>query len=252
MGIRRFTLVLIMATSAACAAVGVTDDGSISRVVARPGPAKAVAQRTQAQTPTPTPPAREPEPREATARVVTPRQRPFARVGEVRLFHPSDTVVRVGFHQASDPNTRTMIPSKQAVRRMTMPSRARGTSRRSAADIVVDARADILAPVSGIVKRAGDYRLYCKHQDAFVIISPVGHPEIEVKVLHVSGRRVRAGDRVVAGKTLIAKRATKFPFGSQVDAYTDGPPKPHVHIEVTQLAVPSAVPQPGTGLAFGC
>ena len=248
MGIPRFALALIASVLVACAAAGATDGGAISRVVATPTAAPG-AQRTSATArPTPRPPTPAPK---TTPDLGPPRSRPFARVGSVRLFHPSDTVIRVGFHQASDPHTRSMIVSKRAVRAVVMPGRGRGTSRRSAADIAVDPRAEIFAPVSGIVKRAGDYHLYCKYQDAFVVISPAGHPEIEVKVLHVSGRRMHAGDRVVAGKTMIAKRPTHFPFSSQIDRYTDAP-GPHVHIEVTELAVPSAIPEIGKGLAFGC
>jgi hypothetical protein len=84
------------------------------------------------------------------------------------------------------------------------------------------------------------------------VISPDGHPELEVKVLHITGLRVRPGDRVVAGKTKLAQHATRFPFSSEVDAFTARPAWPHVHIEVTKLAVPSAAPQPGKSLTFGC
>jgi hypothetical protein len=101
------------------------------------------------------------------------------------------------------------------------------------------------------VKRAGSYHLYCKYPDSFAVISPKGHPELEVKMLHITGLHVRVGDRVVQGKTVIASHATHFPFVSEVDVYTLHK-WPHVHIEVTPLAVPSAKPQPGVGLAFGC
>jgi hypothetical protein len=248
MGIRRFSLALVASVLAACTASGDTNAATISRVVARPqaaAPGTATPVATPRQTAKP-----QVTPRETPAR--SPRSTAFARVGGVRLLHPADHVLRVGFHQASDPANRSMTVAKTAVCALDLPSRGRSTSRRSAADIVVDPRAEIFAPVSGVVKRAGDYRLYCKHQDAFVVISPDGHPEIEVKILHVSGRRVRAGDRVVAGTTLIAKRPTTFPFSSQIDAFVSGAARPHVHIEVTQIAVPSAVPQVGQGLAFGC
>ena len=132
-----------------------------------------------------------------------------------------------------------------------MPSRGRGTPRHSAADISIAPTAGVYAPVSGIVKRAKAYHLYCKYADSFVAISPVGHPELEVKMLHISGLRVRPGDRVVRGKTILALHATKFPFTSQVESFGSRG-WPHVHIEVTRLAVPSAKPQPGKGLAFGC
>lgn len=175
----------------------------------------------------------------------------FARVGGVALVHPAKRVERVAFHQASDVASLNLTPARTAVRSQVLPSRHRPTSRHTAVDIVVNPRSAIRSPVSGIVKRAGEYSLYCKHSDAFVVISPKGHPELEVKILHISGRRVRPGDRVVAGDTLIAKRATKFPFGSQVDGFTARPAWPHVHIEATRLEIPSATPVVGPStLAF--
>ena len=204
-----------------------------------PAPTRAPA----AASPTPAPTS---SPARSTAREPS---RAFARVGGVALLLPAQRVEMVGFHQASDVNSLNMTPAAGTVR---LPSRHRPTSRHTAADIVVHQQSEIYAPVSGVVKRAGDYQLYCKSPDAFVVISPDGHPELEVKMLHISGRRVHPGDRVVAGKTLIAKRPTKLPFASQVDAFT-GPQWPHVHMEVTRLDVPSATPVVGplaTGLAF--
>ena len=49
-------------------------------------------------------------------------------------------------------------------------------------------------------------------------------------MLHIDGVLVRAGDRVVAGETVIAPRPTQLPFESQVDE-VDRPaavaPRPH-------------------------
>jgi len=179
------------------------------------------------------------------------RTLPFAYVGTFALFHPSRHVERVGFHQASDVRDRVLTIAPTAVAPKVLASRSRGTPARTAADIVVPPHEVIYAPVSGIVKRAGGYHLYCKYPDSFVVISPNGHPELEVKMLHITGLHVRPGDNVVAGKTIVATHATHFPFVSEVDPFTVHK-WPHVHIEVTQLVVPSAKPQPGKGLAFGC
>lgn len=250
----RITLALVGLLMAACS-MAVGADGAaparpvIERVAAAPTashPAGAVGSSAQARVNAAA--AR----RAPTPAVETPLRTAFARVGSVTLVHPADRVARVGFHQASDVRNRDLAPARSAVRPTVLPSRGRATSRRSAADIVVHPDAAIRAPVSGIVKRARGYRLYCKHHDAFAVISPDGHPEIEVKILHISGLRVRPGDRVVAGKTVIAQHATKFPFRSQIDAFTAGMAWPHVHIEVTQLAVPSAMPELGKSLTFGC
>jgi murein DD-endopeptidase MepM/ murein hydrolase activator NlpD len=246
----RLGLALFAVAAVACGVASGSDGASTSRVVTELATSAAAA--TPSPTPEVTPAPRRPKPKPAVAIAASdPRDVPFARVSGVALVHPSEEVVRVGFHQSSDLANRNMTPARTAARGVTLPSRGRATSRHTAADIAVQPRADIYAPVTGVVKRAGDYRLYCKYQDAFVIISPDGHPELEVKILHISGRRVRAGDRVVAGETRIASRPTKFPFSSQIDAFTSVP-FPHVHIEVTKLAVPSAVPQPNAGLKFGC
>jgi hypothetical protein len=236
-------------------AMGV-EGARVVRVSATPASAKAAAPvKVAVATATPEAPAKKPPKKKAARapkrRVFDGTKRVFARVAGVALRHPSDRVERVGFHQASDPKSLNMTPAGAGIRWKTMPSRFRPTSRHTAVDIVVDPRNEIRAPVSGIVKKAGQYSLYCKALDNFVIISPDGHPELEVKILHISGRSVRAGDRVVAGKTVIATKPTKLPFGSQVDAYTAKPAWPHVHIEATKLDVPSAKPVLGTAtLAF--
>lgn len=213
--------------------------------------AKVLRSPTPAPTRTPASPSPTPAPTSAPVKSSTARgpSRVFGHVGGVALLLPAERVEMVGFHQASDINSLNMTPAAGTVR---LPSRHRPTSRHTAADIVVHPQSEIYAPVSGVVKRAGDYLLYCKHPDAFAVISPDGHPELEVKMLHISGRRVRPGDRVVAGETLIAKRPTKLPFASQVDTFV-GPQWPHVHMEVTKLDVPSTTPVVGplaTGLAF--
>jgi hypothetical protein len=249
----RLALALFVSVAvAACAAAEGSEEGATSRAISI---TRAVAGASKAPGHVAETPARVRSEATVTAAERKPvkpvRKTAFATVAGVKLFHPTDQVLRVGFHQSSDVKNRNMTPTRSAVKGTLLPSRGRATSRHTAADIAVDPRAKITSPVSGIVKRAGDYKLYCKYSDAFVVISPDGHPEIEIKMLHVSGRRVRAGDRVVAGETVVAARSTKFPFSSQIDAFT-GRATPHVHIEVTQLEAPSAVPQPNAGLAFGC
>lgn len=57
------------------------------------------------------------------------------------------------------------------------------------------------------------------------------HPRKRVVVLHTVSPRVEPGDRVRAGRTVIASRSRELPFGSQIDRYS-GRRLPHVHIEV--------------------
>ncbi len=252
--VSRLLLVLVMLLSAVYAtATGAEGDGL------RPAADGATAVRAAASPAEPIPTARPTRivvalPRPAsTPALGDPLSTVFAQVRGVRLVHPAVRVELVGFHQASDVNSVGLVAAPTAVRPKVMASRHRPTASRSAADIVVHPQSEIRAPVSGIVKRAGNYKLYCKTPDSFAVISPDGHPELEVKLLHISGLRVRPGDRVLAGRTLLARRPTKLPFGSQVDAFSSARPAwPHVHMEVTRLAEPSATPVAGPStLAFG-
>lgn len=247
-----FAVVLI----AACGTAAGAEGGRVLRAVAsQPSPSPLLTPAPA--TPSPTPPPPTPAPREevtatSASRAVHASSFVFAQVGGVQMVHPADRVARVGFHQASDVASLDLEPVASAVRPVVLPTRHRPTPGRSAVDIVVHPQSEIVSPVSGIVKRAGNYVLYCKTDDSFVVISPDGHPSLEVKMLHVSGLRVRPGDRVEAGRTLVAKRPTKLPFSSQVDTFTPDRVWPHVHMEVTKLAVPSAVPVTGPStLAMG-
>jgi hypothetical protein len=172
---------------------------------------------------------------------------PFATVGEVTLLHPAARVERIGFHQSGHEGARELTALPSAASPTTLESRDRLTPPRTAADVVVDPTAEIRAPVSGRVKRAGGYILYCEHNDDYAVIEPDDHPGWEVKLLHIDGVQVRAGDRVIAGETVIAPRATQLPFESQVDELrTVDPAWPHVHIEVVDPSIPN-VPSGGRG-----
>jgi hypothetical protein len=171
----------------------------------------------------------------------------FATVGGVRLVHPSSRVERVGFHEANHDGARQLEPLSTAVAPTTLESRGRLTGSGTAADVVVDPAVEIRAPVTGRVKRAGTYVLYCDHRDDYLAIEPDDHRGWEVKVLHLDGVAVGAGDRVIAGRTVLAPRPTQLPFESQVDEVS--PPRPawpHVHIEVVDPSIPDR-PSPGGG-----
>lgn len=171
---------------------------------------------------------------------------PFATVGDVVLVHPAAQVEVVGFHEANQDGARQMDPTAEAARPVQLESRERGTGSRTAADIVVPPDAEIRAPVTGTVKRAGSYVLYCDYQDDYAVIEPDARPGWEVKVLHIDGVQVQAGQRVEAGVTVLAPRPTQLPFESQVDEFTASPSWPHPHIEVVDPSIPDR-PSPGGG-----
>jgi hypothetical protein len=171
--------------------------------------------------------------------------RPYATVGPVVLHAPGDLVELVGFHQSNHDGAQPQQPVDGAVRSLVLPSRNRGTSARSAADIVVDPSREVRSPVTGTVLRAGSYALYCDHRDDYVVVRPDSRPGYEVKVLHFAGVRVRPGDRVEGGVTVIGAHARILPFRSQVDDHTAAPHWSHLHVEVVDTAVPDRPSGPG-------
>ena len=172
--------------------------------------------------------------------------RPFATAGPLTLTHPAAQVERVAFHQSNHDGARQLTALPTAVSPTALEDRERDTGGAGAADIVVAPGSEIRSPVTGRVKRAGRYVLYCKHSDDYVVIEPDGRPGWEVKILHIDGVQVRAGNRVVAGETVLAPKATQLPFESQVDEVrTAEPAWPHVHIEVVDPSVPDRPTGPG-------
>ncbi len=170
---------------------------------------------------------------------------PYATVGPVTLVHPSAAVGQIGFHQSGHDGAQQQTATDDlATPTLTMASRGRGTASRSASDIAVHPLFEIRSPVSGTVLRAGSYILYCDHRDDFVVIEPDDRPGWEVKVLHISGVQVRAGDTVEAGVTVLAPGSTKFSFRSQIDKFTAEPSWGHVHIEIVDPSIPD---RPSTG-----
>ncbi|MFN2557015.1 MAG: hypothetical protein ABR592_09110 [Nitriliruptorales bacterium] len=203
-------------------------------------------QEIVGQPPAPEEASPEPDSAPSGRKVHSTRWSPFATVGGVTLLHPASLVERVGFHESGHDGARQMEVHPSATDPVTLESRGRGTGSRTAADVVVDPEVEIRAPVSGKVIRAGSYMLYCKYADEFAVIDPDGHRGWEVKVLHVEGMRLRPGERVRAGASVLATHARKLPFRSQIDDYTAEPSWPHVHIEVIDPSIPDRRP-PGGG-----
>ncbi len=171
---------------------------------------------------------------------------PYATVGDIVLHHPAAVVERIGFHESNHEGAQVQTALDTAVHPFTMESRGRLTAQRTAADIVVAPDTEIRSPVTGTVKRAGHYTLYCKYDDDYLVIAPDAHPEWEVKMLHFQGLEVSAGARVEAGVTVVGDHAHVLPFASQVEESGAVPVWPHVHVEVVDPSIPN-VPSPGGG-----
>lgn len=205
---------------------------------AAPMPAPTTVPPTPTTTTTTPPvPARE---------VVETGYAPFAVAGQVVLVHPSAVVERVGFHQASHDGARRLEVTDTTTAPVVLEDRGRGTDLQTAADIVVPPDAEIRAPVSGTVVRAGSYVLYCDNTDDYAVIEPDGRPGWEVKILHIAGVQLQVGQRVEAGVTVVAPAPRILPFASQVDDHTADPAWPHVHVEVVDTSIPDR-PKPGGG-----
>ncbi len=170
---------------------------------------------------------------------------PFATAGGVVLHHPAARVERIGFHESTLDGAQQLEPLPTSAPTLVLEGRARDTTARGAADVMVDPEAEIRAPVTGTVRYAGTYVLYCKYSDDFLIIEPDDHPGWEVKMLHIDGVRVRPGARVQAGVTVVAPRATRLPFASQVEDGSYRPAWPHVHVEIDDPRVPDRPTGPG-------
>jgi len=203
------------------------------------------ASTTTTTTPT-TPPPTTTAPPAPVRTVVETGFSPFAVAEQLVLAHPAAVVERVGFHQAGHDGARRLEAVATTAAPVVLEDRGRGTDLQTAADIVVPPDAEIRAPVTGTVKRAGSYVLYCDDTDDYAVIEPDARPGWEVKVLHIVGVQVRAGQRVEAGVTVLAPQARPLPFASQVDDHTADPPWPHVHLEVVDPSIPDR-PNPGGG-----
>ena len=193
--------------------------------------------------PSPTAPAL-PEP------APSPGTQPFATVRGLHLYLPSDTVVRIGYHEASFPVALALTPLGRCLRDfnrtkfrkppttagadyLVMSSRGRRDAATSAADVALLPGTAVLAPTTGVVTSAKAYRLYGRYRDMRIAIRPDGARGIVVVMIHVDHVAVHRGDRVFAGVTPIGVPRI-FAFSSQVNDYI-GPGIPHVHIEVNTI-----------------
>lgn len=174
---------------------------------------------------------------------------PFARFEAVTLVLPSGSTRAVAYHEAAYPDALQLLPvgrmltndnptKFRAPRGAEEPgyhvlsSRGRANPATSAVDLVLDDGDDVRAVVSGRVTLVQPYRLYGRYDDTRIELVPDGRPDLRVVIIHVEGVRVRPGDRVLAGATVLADTANLFPFRSHVDRHVTGEPRPHVHVEV--------------------
>ena len=158
-------------------------------------------------------------------------------------------VRKIGFHESGNPAALAMSPvgrleenlnagrvSLPAVNGdrdggyIVLPTRHRDGGPTTAVDLSMRENEPVTSPVTGEVTAANDYTLYGTTRDTIVEIVPDRRPELRVRMMHVEGVGVQPGDRVEAGRTLVAARSRSLPFSSQIDRYAGA--HPHVHLEV--------------------
>jgi biotin carboxyl carrier protein len=186
------------------------------------------------------------ERRQAEASAGTPV---FASFGPMELHLPALDPVVVGFHEASsdealalapvgevasNDNTTKFEPPREVegVEYRVLASRGRVHSATSAVDVVMREDEPVLAPVTGTVTEVEEYVLYGNHRDVRIEIAPAEAPDLRIVLIHVADVEVEEGDEVEAGDTVLAGTARPFPFGSQIDRFTEPDRWPHVHLEV--------------------
>jgi murein DD-endopeptidase MepM/ murein hydrolase activator NlpD len=186
------------------------------------------------------------ERREAEASARTPV---FATFGPMELHLPALDPVVVGFHEASSDEALALAPvgevesndnttkfeppeEVEGVGYRVLSSRGRVHSATSAVDVVMREDEPVLAPVSGTVTQVEEYVLYGNHRDVRIELAPADAPDLRIVLIHVDEVEVEEGDRVEAGDTVLAGTARPFPFGSQIDRFTEPDRWPHVHLEV--------------------
>lgn len=180
--------------------------------------------------------------------------RAFAAYDGLPLHLPNDDVVLVGFHEASFDDALEMAPRGEiamnenttkfsppaadpdGVRYVVLSSRGRVHPATSAVDVVLRDDVPVLSVVSGTVTDVRPYALYGKYADTRIEIRPEDRPDLRVVLIHVDGVRVKPGDTVRAGETLLANTANRFPFSSHIDRYSEPDRWPHVHIEIKRAA----------------
>lgn len=151
-------------------------------------------------------------------------------------FHESGTrgakpLHPMGIPRINDNMTRlAKAPVGDGFEYLVLSSRERRNAPTSAVDVAMPFNTPVQSPVTGRVVDATAYLLYREVPDNAVYLIPDSRPDLVVVLMHLNGLRINVGDRVVAGKTVLALTARLLPFGSQIDRYAGR--MPHVHMEV--------------------
>jgi hypothetical protein len=156
---------------------------------------------------------------------------PFARAGHLTLKVPAQDALLIAYHESLFDTAVAMRPVGERSAWMIQPSRGRPTPPTSAVDIALEVGTPVVAPVDGKVVAVINYSLYCEAPDTLVVIRPYDDRSVTVEVMHLVDLKVRKGDVVYAGGTIIGEPHDFVGGNAQVDLFVPGSP-PHVHVEV--------------------
>lgn len=151
-------------------------------------------------------------------------------------FHESGTRGALNLHPMGIPRINANLtrissaPVGDGFEYLILGSRHRRNGPTSAVDISMPFNTAVHAPVTGTIVDATAYLLYREVPDNAVYIVPDSRQDLVLVLMHLNGLKVNIGDRVEAGKTVLALTARQLPFGSQIDRYAG--PLPHVHMEL--------------------
>ncbi|MDR3685475.1 MAG: hypothetical protein P4L93_00725 [Coriobacteriia bacterium] len=222
----------VLAAGVPALASGMADTSGTVATSGTPG-ATGTADATKSVTPTPT--------------------TTFARMAGSKLYihfpAPADKLVAVGFHQASNTKsvrfvptmtchkidkaakTKALLKRDKKLKLFQQPLRGRGDSNLTAADCAVPPKTVVFAPVDGVVTNVRHYMLYGYIYDLRLEIKPDGSPHLRVVMIHITGVKVKKGDRVVGGVTPVAV-VRHLPFVSTINRFVPVKPIDHVHVQV--------------------
>jgi hypothetical protein len=190
---------------------------------------------------------------EATKSVTPTPTGTFGRLAGTKLrIHfpaPAAKLVAVGFHQASNrkalrfipgmtclkidraSRTRARLKKDKKLKLFQQPLRGRGSSNFSAADCAVPPKTVVFSPVTGVVTSVKRYKLYGYISDRRLEIKPDGCPHLRVVMIHITGVKVKKGQRVVGGVTPVAV-VRHLPIASTINRFVPVKRVDHVHIQV--------------------
>ena len=175
---------------------------------------------------------------------------PFATVDGLTLRLPARRAKTVAYHEAALPEALALKPLGRCARNVNrykfdcprttrgpryvvMSSRGRVHPATSAVDVAMSKSSAVVSPVTGRVFKIRPYWLYGKYRDYRISLIPKDRRDLAVVIIHLRRPAVRAGDRVVAGTSVIGL-PRHLPFHSQVNSYV-GWGVAHIHLEVKRI-----------------